>query len=1020
MHLATTAEIPRGDRSSIRESLRHAIEHTAHLLPAQGPIKVFIHHNTLHAFEHLSFEEGVETGAKVFSCQPYFPENRFRELLGRGRIRHDDLRAVLQAHLKSERDQRVAGLVSRMDLQMSMLINPIWNGPVAELEFLIAESEALETFLPETSGAARGAFVAETRRWVMRDLSGRPGSSLPTWAESILGESPRLPLEEWSDKDWQAYCLRSMWQIISQGVKSAPLPAIEPRPEIRHRDFLLAATGVDVDLGVNDLLIRFYAAFVDQGIANWPLPNRKHGLFRSFLEMYSATLGPPLPWQKALRREARKLLSAGADPLDSILDSLDQLGVGKAEWDAYLSAVHLALRGWGGILYQMEQRGDRVAHAVPQGSMLDYVAMRLLLDRLAISQAAKSELNYRGPLNRLREYLSRVLVSRRTNGVAQRAYPIFQLAQWFGWDPKRLSQLHAAEWSELVKEVESFTEIKRRRMFFLAYERQFRIQTLDAIALHSRHVLPPEDRPRFQVVTCLDEREESFRRHIEEVAPDVETYGAPGFFSVAMYYRGIADAHFVPLCPVIVRPQHWVTETVVENLEKTNERRRKARQAFGKASHRIHVGSRTFALGAILTATFGVLASIPLVIRTLFPRLTARTRLTLRRIILAPPPTRLQLEQCDPSQSDEKGYTVEEMTNLAERILKDFGFTKSFARLVLTIGHGSSSLNNPHKSAYDCGACGGSRGGPNGRAIAQVLNDPRVRAGLKSRGIQIPEDTVFVGGMHNTSNDEVTFSDLDLLPESHQAEFVVARGLIDQAAERNAHERCRRFETSPLSQSLKGARLHVEGRSEDLSQVRPELGHATNAICYVGRRERTRGLFLDRRAFLTSYDPTQDTPNGAALGRILGAAVPVCGGISLEYYFSRVDSKGYGCGTKLPHNVTGLLGVMDGAASDLRTGLPWQMVEVHEPMRLLFIIESTPQTLLEVMKGNAEVERMIANHWVQTTLLDPHSQEIKIYANGKFETYQPNASRLPTAVSSIDWYRGWRDHLEFAEIVQPS
>ena len=54
----------------------------------------------------------------------------------------------------------------------------------------------------------------------------------------------------------------------------------------------------------------------------------------------------------------------------------------------------------------------------------------------------------------------------------------------------------------------------------------------------------------------------------------------------------------------------------------------------------------------------------------------------------------------------------------------------------------------------------------------------------------------------------------------------------------------------------------MEGRAEDLSQVRPEWGHATNAVCIVGRRARTRGLFLDRRAFLNSYDPTQDDADG--------------------------------------------------------------------------------------------------------------------------------------------------------------
>src|SRR5262249_56378864 len=200
--------------------------------------------------------------------------------------------------------------------------------------------------------------------------------------------------------------------------------------------------------------------------------------------------------------------------------------------------------------------------------------------------------------------------------------------------------------------------------------------------------------------------------------------------------------------------------------------------------------------------------------------------------------------------------------------------------------------------------------------------------------------------MHNTSSEAFTFYDLERLPDSQRSEFEEIRALIEQAGDRDAHERCRRCESAPLTLSLAAARQHVEGRAEDLAQVRPEWGHATNAVTSVGRRRRTRGLFLDRRAFLNSYDPTQDDAEATVLTRILQAAFPVCAGISLEYYFSYVDNAGYGSGTKLPHNIASLVGVMDGAASDLRTGLPWQMVEIHEPVRQLFVIETTPQATL--------------------------------------------------------------------------
>jgi uncharacterized protein len=455
--------------------------------------------------------------------------------------------------------------------------------------------------------------------------------------------------------------------------------------------------------------------------------------------------------------------------------------------------------------------------------------------------------------------------------------------------------------------------------------------------------------------------------------------------------------------------------------ENANNSRKSAqiRRAIGRASHGFQQASRSFAFGAIITAGLGVLATIPMLGRVLFPRVAARFRRRLGEMVEPAGVTRLKLERqsSDPGPEGEAlGFSVAEMTDIAERLLRDIGLVNSFAPLVAILGHGSHSLNNPHESAYDCGACGGAIGGPNSRAVAQIFNDSRVRAGLIRRGITIPEDTVFVGGLHNTCKEYVDFPDSDRVPSSHAKAYAQLLQALEETLDRNSHERARRFELAPLVISNRAARNHMDERAEDLAQVRPELGHATNAICVVGRRARTRGLFFDRRAFLNSYDPTQDDAEGTILGRILGAAIPVCGGINLEYYFSHVDSPGYGCGSKLPHNITGLLGVMDGAASDLRTGLPWQMVEIHEPVRLLFVVETKPEILRKVMSRNSTVDTMIRNNWVQMTVLDPESESIQVYENGKFVPYVRTVDLLPSVATSADWYRGWRDPLEFATI----
>jgi uncharacterized protein YbcC (UPF0753/DUF2309 family) len=1033
MHLASSSTVDRADPSLGADStgaqgrLLQAIEHAAHLLPAQGPITVFIHHNTLHALEHLPFDEAVRRAAQIFGCQPYLSEDRYRRELSSGRIRFGELQEVLRDDLGTGANDAILDLCTRFELRLAMLQYPLLTGRTEELLWHVAEHQALRRVRREASSVVRDRLVAETRRWVMRELRGgneqaeraaAQRRAPPSLAE-LLDRYGEQGIEGWSEPDWERFAVQALWRVCCDGVRHLPPFTHPPAKPVRHRDLLFEATGADPDLVVHDLLIRFCAAFLDQGLAGWALPGRAHGFYRAFCELYRQPAGPPDRWRRGLERELGRMVEQQIDPLSSIAESLEILGVCEEHWESYLSATFLALRGWGGMIRQIELRGDRVVQPAPAGSLVEFLAIRLLLDRFALAHAARESLDYRGALADLRETAERLLPAVWPPSVEQRAFKVFQLAQILGFAPDTLHRLSRAQWSTLVEEIETFSGVERRRVFHRAYEQRLHERALEAVALHAREGARRPQTPAFQAFFCLDEREESLRRHLEEVAPDVETFGAVGFYNAAIYYRGVADAHFTPLCPVVIRPQQWVSEEVDDDLGEEHRRRARTRKALGQASHQFHRGSRSLAVGALLTSSVGVLASAPLVARILFPRLAAEIRQIFHRFIQAPPRTRLQLERCDATAAPENGHiglSIDEMSAAGERLLRDTGLTRGFAPLVLLHGHGSNSQNNPHNSAYMCGACGGAAGGPNARAAAQILNDERVRTRLASRGIDIPPNTRFVGGYHNTCNDSIVYYDLETLPEEHRERFAAARSATEEACERNAHERCRRFMSAPLTMSFREAHEHVQERAEDLAQTRPECGHATNALTIVGRRSRSRGLYLDRRAFLASYDPTQDDDDGATLAGILQAILPVCAGISLEYYFSYVDNKGFGCGTKLPHNVASLLGVMDGAASDLRTGLPWQMVEIHEPARHLFILESDPETVLGILGRHANIGRLFGNEWAALAVLHAETGEIWWFRQGEFVRFAPPANPLPRAAASVDWYRGWRDHLEFAEI----
>lgn len=944
------------------ELLRQVLDHAAHYLPTQGPIGVFVHHNTLHAFQHQDFEKAVVEAGRLFKAEPFLSEESYQNDRARGRILDADIEAVLRWEPEAE---IIGGRLTRRQLRRAMLVPGVRRVNGLDIAWAIEEGGWLKAFRQDIAPAAAG---------------------------QLAGDTPE-----------------KLWRVCLERIK--PQPAPQPRRPVRPAEAAQAKLGVDLDRVIHPPLIRLTGAYLDQGIAYWPMPLREQGLLAAARTIMGQRLSIHRRHLGGVGQEFRRQEEQGLTAEQVVLDALDRLLVPPGEWQDFITQELLALRGWAGMVRMLEQDATLAPHDRVRCSLMEFLALRLTYTLAAVADLFGDTAAWRAV----------AVAPPRTDRLAPVAR-FFDVMQLVGMPAAVLSTLSDEVFERLAREVAACHETERRRLLHLAYERRHERRILVPLAKHRS--LPRKEEPDrlvAQVMFCIDEREESIRRALEEVDPSIETVGAAGFFGVAIDYAGIDDAAGMALCPVVVKPGHTVREVPVDAHYHLQDKRQWLRRAWAKVTRSTFISTRTLVRGWAGTACLGFFSLFPLVLRLLRPREYGKLIKRLNRAFLPEPRTELTFMRDDGASRDAttgllKGFTEQEMAERVFAVLGPAGLHKAHARLVVILGHGSTSLNNPYESAYNCGACGGRTGAPNARLFAIMANRPGVRLALRERGIIIPEDTWFLGGCHDTCSDDIEIFDLDLMPESHRGDCHRVRQSLDQARMLNAEERTRRFGTAGGGMRGQRALRHVQARAEHIAEPRPEYGHCTNAVTYVGRREHTRGLFLDRRAFLVSYDATKD-PANEMLARVLGAVIPVCGGISLEYYFSTVDNEAYGSGTKLPHNITGLIGVMNGYQGDLRTGLPVQTVEIHEPVRNLFVVETTPARLMSVIRVNAELAEFMCNRWIRVATLDPDDGHIEIYRGGEvFEPLKGDEEPLPVTPNSRAWYRGRADHLPLARI----
>ncbi|TBH69780.1 YbcC family protein [Aquirufa antheringensis] len=696
-------------------------------------------------------------------------------------------------------------------------------------------------------------------------------------------------------------------------------PTVEPGRVGALRGIWKSTYGIDLDSLVHPTLFRIIGSFLDQGISIWNFPLNG----KSFLEAIR-TLESTSFASMFYRKETKKLL---LDPELSITDLLKKVVGDKEElYEQYLYDQQFSHQGWSGMVSTVED--------LPQ-TLLDTRLIKLedlILFELLLEFDA---LNYK---------------------LDQSWSPIGHFAT------EKIIPLHdPIAYSEKLDVVSLWQE---------AFEWTYYDQVLKGLQMEKVDSIQPHAKS-FQAMFCIDDRECSFRRHLEALDPACDTYGTPGFFSVEFFYQPVGGKFYTKLCPAPVTPNFLIKEEGSEKKSGTDLH-------FSKHSH-------NFYTGWLFSQTLGFWSAAKLFVNLFKPSMSPATASSLKHVDKF---STIRVDYQAIENGLQVGFHIEEMAVRVESLLKSIGLVDNFAPIVYVIGHGASSVNNPHYAAYDCGACSGRAGSVNARVISQMANKPEVRAILREKGIHIPETTVFVGGLRDTTRDDVVFYDEQITYADYKIKHAEHVKLFEKALNNNAKERSRRFES--INTSARASDIHekIRTRSVSIFEPRPELNHATNALCIVGRRELSKGVFLDRRSFLNSFDYRVDL-DGTYLFNILKAAAPVCGGINLEYYFSRVDGEKLGAGTKLPHNVMGLFGVANGIDGDLRPGLPAQMTEVHDPVRLLLIVEHFPEIVLKTIQKAEETYEWFINDWVKLVSINPETKELFVFEKGEFKPYEP-------------------------------
>jgi hypothetical protein len=507
---------------------------------------------------------------------------------------------------------------------------------------------------------------------------------------------------------------------------------------------------------------------------------------------------------------------------------------------------------------------------------------------------------------------------------------------------------------------------KLQYIFLKAWEKSWQNKLISDLKNQENSKAETEKVADAQMVFCIDTRSELIRRHVESKG-NYETFGYAGFFGIAMDYQNLEDGISRKSCPPIVPSAYQVSEIAQENKAHEIDRfqKRTERKNFTQYFLTRMKNMLPSAFGYVEGS--GVFYGVSLLSRTLFPAslYNSERNNELSHENYAEP----KICHSHSNEIDTNDIPLTEKTAIVKSAFDLTGWSQ-FAPLIVFVGHGSHSANNPFASSLDCGACAASPGRHNARMLAKLANHPEVRNALnENHGINIPETTVFLGAEHNTTKDEIVLFDA-ALPNAHVEQLLSLKKDLRKAQETATKERLGITKNSISA---------VHEKTNNWAETRPEWGLAKNAGFIVGPRSLTKNLNLQGHCFLHSYNWELDK-KGEALEGIMQGPMVVTQWINNHYYFSTVDNETFGGGSKISHNITGKFGVVQGNGGDLKIGLPLQSVNesdeklYHQPLRLSVLIQAPKKNIEQILLKNDSLKTLLDNEWIYLLVMDPTSE----------------------------------------------